>query len=87
MKLKIEISPDNRMNAFGCYFSPSAKEGTAIIKLNFCASISASDTAKDFYEIISEVTAHEILHALQDIFKKQLSEKSIRKLLREEFKR
>lgn len=82
IKLKIEISPDNNMEAFGCYLSPSADEGTALIKLNFAAILGCCIEEKlDLYEVLSETTMHEIIHALEDIFKQTFSEEEVSKII------
>lgn len=82
ISFKIEIAPDNKIKAFGCYLSPSAKEGKALIRLNFNAILGCCIEEKlDLYEILSEVTAHELIHALEDIFKKQFNERKVRKLI------
>jgi hypothetical protein len=83
IEFKIEISPDNKMEAFGAYLSPSANEDTAKIMLNFNASLGCAIQEKDidFYEILSETTLHEILHALEDIFKQTFNEEKIEKII------
>lgn len=84
VSFKIEISPDNQMEAFGAYLSPSANEGTAKINLNFNASLGcAIEEGENFYEILSESTLHEVLHALEDIFKKVFDEEKIEKIVEE----
>lgn len=82
IEFKIEISPNNKMEAFGSYLSPSANEGTAKICLNFNASLGcAIEENIDFYELLSETTLHEILHALEDVFKQTFSEEKIEKII------
>ena len=80
MNLKVSISNSEDIPAFAAFLSPSAKQGNIKILINIKSSILACAEEKelDFYELISDSTVHELLHAFQELYKKAFDEDQVK---------
>jgi hypothetical protein len=70
------------MPAYGAYKSPSARVGEAQILLNFPLIYATAAHCDDNpSRIMAETTAHELLHALEDVFERTFSEHDVETLV------
>lgn len=79
--LRVSVG-DADMPAYGAYKSPSARAGEAQILLNFPLIYATAARFDDKPErIMAETVVHELLHALEDIFRRTFSEHDVEVLV------
>lgn len=78
IKIKFRIEEDENIPAFAGFVKDSVNKGEAIFKIDIKASILCSAEHNiDFYDLISEHSVHELLHAFQEYYKKNFNEDEV----------
>jgi hypothetical protein len=78
---KIKIQNDRDLPAFGA-FCRGTSEDTIEIVLNMeVSALAGVEHRIDFYELLSETTVHELLHAFQELYKKAFDEDEVENAL------
>jgi len=78
-KVKIKITQDNDIPAFAAFVATTANSGEAWFKLNINATLWAcvENEELEFFDILSENTVHEMMHAFQELYKRVFDEEEI----------
>jgi hypothetical protein len=83
-EIRFSITPENEIPAFAGYLSGSVKEPEAKIVVNIEAMVNASaDAGNDisFEEIFTTSVVHEMLHAIQDLYRREFDEEEVEEIL------
>lgn len=76
--LKFYIKENENIPAFAGFIKDSLNEGEALFVINLKASLLCSAEHNiDFYELLSEHSVHELLHAFQELYKKHFDEEQV----------
>ena len=84
--VKFSITPKNDIPAFAGYLSGSVKSPEAKIVVNIEAMVNCAADKENgitFEEIFTTSVVHEMLHAIQEIYKKNFDENEIERVLEE----
>jgi hypothetical protein len=82
--IKFSITPKNDIPAFAGYLSGSVREPEAKIVVNIEAMVNGSvDRENDisFEEIFTTSVVHEMLHAVQDMYKREFDDEEVENVL------
>jgi translation initiation factor IF-2 len=83
-ELKVSITPNNEIPAFAGYLSGSVESPEIKIVVNIESMVNtAADKEADisFEEIFTTSVVHEILHAVQEMYKREFDEEEVEKVL------
>jgi hypothetical protein len=84
LTISLSIKPDNEIPAFAGYLSGSIKDPEIRVVINIEAMVNAvadKENEITFEEIFTTSVVHELLHAVQEIYKREFSEEEIEKVL------
>ena len=86
-QIKVTMLPDNDIPAFAGYLSGSVRDPSAEIVINFEAMVnSAADHTNaplTFEEIFTTSVAHELMHVIQDFYRKNFDEEEVERVIEE----
>lgn len=86
MEFKVSIKPNNDIPAFAGYLSGTVREPEIRVVLNIEAMVNcAAEKENDisFQELFTVSLAHELLHAVQDLYRKSFDEEEVERVLDE----
>jgi len=84
MEIKVRITPNNEIPAFAGYLTGSVREPVTEIAVNIEAMVNTSVDKEypiSFEEIFTTSVVHELLHAIQDIYRREFDEEEVEKVL------
>jgi hypothetical protein len=82
LTISLSIKPDNEIPAFAGYLSGSIKDPEIRVVINIGVMVNADkENEITFEEIFTTSVVHELLHAVQEIYKREFSEEEIEKVL------
>jgi len=80
------ITPDNAIPAFAGYLSGSVRQPEAKVIVNIEAMVNAAADKENeisFEEIFVTSVVHEMLHAVQDLYRRNFDEEEVERVLAE----
>ena len=86
MQFKVSISPDNDIPAFAGYLSGSVREPEIKVVVNIEAMVNAvadKENEITFEQIFVTSVAHELLHAVQELYRRDFDEEEVERVLGE----
>ena len=82
--MPLSMKPDNEIPAFAGYLSGSVKEPEIKVVVNIEAMVNAvadKENEITFEEIFTISVVHEMLHAVQELYKREFDEEEVEKVL------
>lgn len=86
-QVKVTVLPNNDIPAFAGYLSGSVRDPSAEIVINFEAIVNAAadrtNAPLTFEEIFTTSVAHELMHIIQDFYRKNFDEEEVERVIEE----